>query len=250
MKTFKISQGAGDIISSIPYIKELGGAFGYLVINHPIVPDWHPMNHGGANALLPLLKSQGLDGCVIDYKDQYLYSFDINMDARVEQNWPGYLGDILTWNSYFYGVYPDMTKPFIHVEEQEKKDFMAFSFTPRYSNLEVDISALANYDIKKIMLGTEAEYHWLTETRPDFAKNVEFVKTNDFLEAAKIMLQARFYVSNQTGLFQLAEGLGINRLLIVCKQFPSVVLKTPNGRGVIRQDFFLKNVEYFINKTI
>ena len=108
MNIFKIGQGAGDIIASIPYMKALGGGEVLIIKNLDSVPKWHPMNHGGAEMLIPFVKSQGLDCKVINQSDLTMYEYNIDMDKRVTNGWDGAKGDILTWNALFYGVYPDM----------------------------------------------------------------------------------------------------------------------------------------------
>lgn len=237
MKTVKIGQGAGDIMASIPYIKLLGGEYLYMVYNLPNVPEWHPINHGGLNLLIPFLKSQGLDGEVISYQDLKYYTFDIDFDLRVSYGWPGNLGDIYTWNSLFYGVYPDMTKPFFHIEEVEKQDIIVFAKTARYANPAIDYRFLNKIDKKKIHIGTDAEYTYLQDTFPGI-KDIEHYSITDYLDAAKLMKSAKLFISNQTSFAVLAEGLGIPRVLEVCPQFPSVIPKTPYGRPVITQRFF------------
>ena len=58
MNIFKIHGGAGDILTSIPYMKAMGGGSVLILKNMKHVPEWHPVNHGGAEMLIPFLKSQ------------------------------------------------------------------------------------------------------------------------------------------------------------------------------------------------
>ena len=247
MKTVKIGQGAGDIMSSIPYIKSMGGEFLYMVSHLPNVPDWHPVNHGGLEILIPFLKSQGLDGKVISVNDLIYHTFDIDMDARVTLGWSGNMGDIYTWNSLFYGVYPDMTKPFFEIEEVEKQDIVVIARTARYNNFNINYTFLNNIDKKKIFIGTPSEFTYLKDCFPDI-KDIEFYQVKDFLDAAKLMKSAKLFISNQTSFAVLAEGLGIPRVLEVCPQFPSVIMKTPDGRPVITQRFFENTILELLNK--
>ena len=237
LKTVKITQGAGDIISAIPYIKALGGEYVHLVINHPNVPNWHPINLGGADALIPLLKSQGLESCVTDHNNLYYYTFDIDMDARVNYGWDGTRGDIYTWNSLFYGVYPDMTKQFLHIEDVEQGDYIALTQTARYTNPAIDYRFLNNIDIEKRFIGTDAEWTFVHDLYPGI-QGLTYQPTADFYEAAKVIKGSKLYISNQTSLAVIAEGLAVPRIMVVCPQFPSAIMKTPNGRPVITQRYF------------
>ena len=245
MKTVKIGQGMGDILSSIPYIKMLGGQFLYMVVKLPNVPDWHPVNHGGAELLVPFLRSQGLDGKVIPYQEQFCYTYDIDMDARVQLGWDGSKGDIYTWNSLFYGVYPDMTKPFFDIGEIPKQDYIVITRTARYPNQAIDYSFLNTIDNRKLFVGTEAEYTFLHQCFPSL-KNIEYRKITDMLDAAIVIKGSKVFISNQTSMAVLAEGLAAPRVLEVCPGFPSVIPKTPNGRPVITQRFFEQAILEFL----
>lgn len=247
MKTVKIGQGAGDIMASIPYIKMMGGEFLYIIINLPNVPNWHPINYGGAEMLIPFLKSQGLDGKVISVSDLIYHTFDIDMDARVTFGWSGNMGDIYTWNSLFYGVYPDMTKPFFKIDEVEKQDIVIIARTARYNNPNIDYTFLNKIDKKKIFIGTESEFVYLKDCFPNI-KDIEFYQIKDFLDGAKLIKSAKLFISNQTSFAVLGEGLGIPRVLEVCPQFPSVIMKTPDGRPVITQRFFENSIMELLNK--
>jgi len=246
MKTVKIGQGAGDILSSIPYIKARGGEFLYMISHLPNVPDWHPVNHGGLQLLIPFLKSQGLEGKVINYNEIENYTFDMDMDARVDLGWSGNMGDIYTWNSLFYGVYPDMTKPFFEIGEVEKQDVIVFARTARYNNPEIDYTFLNTIDKKKIFIGTEGEVNYLKQCFPNLI-GWEYYKITDFLDAAKLIKSAKLFISNQTSFCVLAEGLGVPRVLEVCPQFPSVIMKTPFGRPVITHQFFENAIMDLLN---
>ncbi len=237
MKTVKITQGAGDIMATLPYIKMLGGEHIYLVINHPNVPTWHPINHGGADALKPFIESQGFVVSVIEHSNLYYYTFDIDMDARVNYGWDGSRGDIYTWNALFYGVYPDMTKQFIFIDEEPKENYIAITQTARYLNPAIDYRFLNQIDIEKKFVGTPAEWTYVHDLYPGIS-NLTYHPTADFLEAAKVLNKSKLFISNQTSLAVLAEGLAIPRVMVVCPQFPSAVMKTPNGRPVITQRFF------------
>jgi len=246
-KIVKVGHGAGDIMASIPYIKAMGGKFLHLVTQQPNIPDWHPVNHGGAQMLIPFLRSQGLDGKVITYNEAINNEYDIDMDARTKYNWNGALGDIYTWNSLFFGVFPDMTKPFLHIDKVEKQDIIVFARTARFNNLAMDYTFLNTIDKRKIFIGTEGEVNYLKQCFPNL-KNFEYYKITDFLDAAKLMKSAKLFISNQTSFAVLAEGLGIPRVLEICPEMPSVIPKTQNGRPVITQRNFENAIIELLNK--
>jgi len=240
MNIFKIGQGAGDVLASIPYMKAMGGGYVLIVKNLSNVPEWHPMNHGGAEMILPFLKSQGLDGMVIKQTDLRYHEYNIDMDKRVSTGWDGSKGDILTWNSLFYGVYPDMTKAFFEIEDTEQEDFILITRTGRYQNPDIDYGFLGKIDIKKKFLGTGKEYN---NFKLQYGMDIECHVVKDYLEAAKLIKSSRLFISNQTSHAILAEGLAVPRILEICPGFPSVISKTPNGRSVLKQEFFEKTVD-------
>jgi len=244
MNVFKIHGGAGDILTSIPYMKAMGGGYVLVVKNMAGVPEWHPINHGGAEMLIPFFKSQGLDGRVINQKDLRMHEYTIDMDKRVDTGWNGGKGDILTWNSLFYGVYPDMTKSFFEIEEVKQEDFILITRTARYGNPGIYYNFLNKIDIPKKFLGTDAEFNWFNNNFT--VNNMEHCKVNDYLEAAKLIKSSKLFISNQTSHYFLAEGMSHPRVLLVDPNFPSVIPKTPNGRPVIYQTFFEKAVHEYI----
>jgi hypothetical protein len=246
-KVFKIAQGAGDILASLPYMQALGGGFIYIIKDIQTVPNWHPINQGGAEMLVPFIKSQGMDAKVITWTDLCMYQFDIDMDARVHNGWPGKCGDLLTWNSLFYGVYPDMTKPFFEIEDVPKEDFILVTRTARYHNLGIDYSYLNEINVPKRFLGTFDEFRIFKDS---FKLNdLVHHPIKDYYEAAKLIKSCRFYVSNQTSHCILAEGLAVPRVLEICPAFPSVVPKTPNGRPVIYQRYFIQAINEMMELT-
>jgi len=248
MAVFKIGQGAGDILATIPYMKELGGGKVLIIKNLPTVPNWHPVNHGGAEMLIPFIKSQGLDADVITHTDLCMFEYDHDMDFRVHNGWPGKTGDMLTWNSFFYGVYPDMTKPFFKIDEVKKENFILVTRTARYHNLGIDYSYLNEIDIPKKFLGTGSE---LNAFASKFGiKDIVHHPVKDYLEAAKLIKSSRLYITNQTSHCVLAEGLAVNRVLEICPAFPSVVTKTPNGKAIIYQRFFKKAIRDFLKEEL
>lgn len=278
LRTVCISQGAGDVLASIPYIKALGGQFVYHIINMPNVPDWHPVNHGGAQMLLPFLRSQGLDGTVINYSDKHIYEpYDIDMDARLNREWHGSLGDFYTWNSLFYGVWPDMTKeffenikpvpmsftggslmshitspPYGHSQEtivSSSSSYICFARTARYNQPGIDYTVINSIsNIKKIFIGTPAEFVYLYNCFPGLSRDIEFLQIKDYYHAAQVIKGSKLFISNQTSFAVLAEGMAHPRILEVCAQFPSVIPKTPNGRPVMLQQHFEKAIFELLNK--
>ena len=249
MTKFKIGQGAGDIIASIPYMKALGDGndLVYIVKDLQTVPQWHPINHGGAEMLIPFITSQGSDCQVITYTDLCMYEYTMDMDLRVHNGWPGKTGDMLTWNSLFYGVYPDMTKQFFEIEEVPKEDFILVTRTARYHNLGIDYGYLNEIKAPKRFLGTVPEMNMFIR---DFGvKDIKHHPVNNYMEAAKLIKSCRFYVTNQTSHYVLAEGLAVPRVLEICPAFPSVIPKTPNGKPVIYQRYFKKAIDDFMVST-
>ena len=237
MKTAKISQYVNEILTAVPYIKALGGEHLYMRYKVPGVPEWHPINHGAIEALIPFLEHQGLTGSAIPWSDACLYTHDLDMDMRCYNEWLRSTCDIYTINAWYYGVYPDMTKEFFYVEPVEQKDYIAITQTARYLNKVIDYRALNDYSCDKIFIGTESEYNYLHELYYGIA-NIEYVPIADFYEASKLIKASKLFISNQTSFAVIAEGIAHNRILCVCKDRPNYIMKTPNGRPVLTQRFF------------
>jgi hypothetical protein len=197
--------------------------------------------------MIPLLKAQPY---IKDAKTYNGEKIDVNLNVIRDTfvNMPNH--PLQKW--YFY-VYPDLT---CDLSEQwffvpdTKKDFAKNKTivcrTERYNNPQVEYNFIKDYQRDVIFSGTEKEY--LLFCRKNKI-NIPRLKIKNFLELAQALKQSRGLVSNQTMIFQIAEGLKIPRGVELCKDAPNVTTFGKNGF----EGYSQQSVEFFfhrINGTI
>lgn len=113
--------------------------------------------------------------------------------------------------------------------------------TARYNNMLISYNFLRLYGDNVLFVGLPEEHKAFCEQN-----NLEIphLKLKDYLEIAIAMQSCKFYLGGQSSLFQLAEGLKINRVLEVCKPIPNVI-----GNGPGFYDFLYQSaLEYYCEK--
>ncbi len=249
----------GDVICSLPALREFYNKFKvkpilYLVINHPAVyyeGCIHPikdengkhvsLNEAMANFLIPLIKEQEyIEDCKI-YVDEEI---DANLSFIRDTNVNCPYGDLRRW--YFY-VFPnlacDLSKQYIHVPDSEKdlaKGRIIVCRTERYLNEKRSYSFLKEHEDKLLFAGTTMEHIIFCN---QFNLKIEHFLPENFLELAQAIKQAKFLLSNQTMIAQIAEGLKTPRIVELCHFAPNVI---PVGENAF--DFYSQvSLEYYFN---
>lgn len=246
---FKHSGHLGDLIYALPVIKEIAKKNKcnlYVNLNKKFKGYHHKHPAGKVmitekiyEMVYPLLNYQDYINKVDIYDGE---SIDIDLDLFRK------LPISLQFNScrwYFHitGVQTDLSKPFIDVPEHPNlKNKVVIIKTPRAKNPFLDYSFIKKYN-GVIFLGTKQEYLGIKKYIP----NIEFYDTKNFFELAQIIKSCRFYVSNQTFGYALAEGLKVKRLLEANPEFPVIFPIGGEGKDVYFQHNFEKVFEEYYN---
>lgn len=241
----------GDIIYSLPVIQELSKTHTcslFIQVNKPIDIVYHRHPSGNvflsdkiADKLLPLLQNQPYLKEVKKYNTEEIH---INLDEF--RNLPLDLKFLTTrWYSQFTGVFPDLTEPFLSVEEHpsiKNKVVVLRSF--RWRNNFLNYRFLNQYpDV--LFIGLPNEYEDFKKEVP----NAKYYDPKDFFEMAQIIRSCRFFVGNQSFAFSLAEALKVPRILEACPHFPVVYPIGGSGADVYFQPIFEQTVEKFFALT-
>lgn len=243
-KTFAHFGNTGDILASLPAMREFYNKTKikptlYLVKDHPAEyynEAVHPIkNEFGQNVslnevmismLMPLLKQQDYlqDVIMIESKDYESYNIDFNLSKIRDAFYNIPFGDIRRW--YFY-LYPelacDLSKQYILVPDTDKdfaKDKIVICRTERYQNEQIDYSFLKEYEDNLVFSGTMREYNNFCM---QFDLNIRKLNISNFLELAQALKQSKGLMSNQTMIFQIAEGMKIPRVVELCSYAPNVI---------------------------
>ena len=230
----------GDLIYALPIIKELSKTKTcnlIVKVNQPYNGKYfkHPsgnimISERSFNMLLPLLKEQSYLNSVTVYTNQ---SIDVDLDffraLPISNQFHSF-----RWYYHLVGKQADMTLPYLDVKPHSTiKDKIVIVRTFRARNVFIDYSFLKHYD-NLLFLGTKDEYEDLKQSVP----NLEFYDVKDFLELAQIIKSCKFYLSNQTFAYAIAEGLKVPRLLEAYPDYPVMFPTTTNGADFYFQEHF------------
>ncbi|WP_417557245.1 hypothetical protein [Mesoflavibacter zeaxanthinifaciens] len=230
----------GDLIYALPIIKELSKTKKcnlIVKVNQPYNGQYfkHPsgnimISERSFNMLLPLLKEQSYLNSVTVYTNQ---TIDVDLDffraLPISNQFHSF-----RWYYHLVGKQADMTLPYLDVKPHNTiKDKIVIVRTFRARNVFIDYSFLKHYD-NLLFLGTKDEYEDLKQSVP----NLEFYDVKDFLELAQIIKSCKFYLSNQTFAYAIAEGLKVPRLLEAYPDYPVMFPTTTNGADFYFQEHF------------
>jgi len=258
-ENFKFSGNVGDIISLIPAWNKFWVNSGkkinlflwldrqahyYQGASHPVTDPYGiqcMLNRRMFDLVKPLLLQQPcINEVNIFQGEECKADFDRLYETHVNKPY----GSINRWAFY---VFPDLscdvsgrwlTVP--DSEEDLARGKIIITRTERYHNQLTHYFFLREYQEHLLFAGLEYEHEIFCK---EFNLEMPFLKTNDFLILSQAIKQCRFFMSNQTAAFQIAEGLKVPRILELCSAFPNVV---PIGEDAY--DFYSqKSLEYYFN---
>jgi len=246
--TFKHQCNAGDLIASMSGIKHLceerkAKAIIYQRLDAPqsyYEGAIHPIKNDSGNTvgmnrkmfelIKPLILSQSY---VKDFKIWQGESVYIDLDKirEVFVNIPN--GNIQKW--YFY-LYPqmacDISKEWIDVfyspnfSEIDFKNKIIINRTQRYTNTNITYFFLKKYQKQILFTGIEEEYQLF---RTEFNLDVERLEVNNFLELAQALKNCKFFLGNQSFVYNLAEAMKIPRIVEYCSFAPNCTTHGKDG---------------------
>lgn len=253
LNSFVHCGNTGDAIASLPAIREFYKKTGikpvlYLVKDHPAKyyeGATHPVKNDNGefvsfNAemiklLSPLIKAQPYIEDVreihigdVEFVREYAEFKDgsraINLSWIRDRFCNIPYGDIRRW---YFMILPelstDLSVKYIDVANSEKdiaKNKIIICRTERYQNEVIDYSFLKPYEDDLLFAGTMREYNNFCM---NFDLNIKKLAISDFYELAQALQQSKGLISNQTMIFQIAEGLKIPRVVEICSYAPNVI---------------------------
>lgn len=177
------------------------------------------MNQAMFDMIKPLIESQYYIHKMEAYEGQHIdLDFDV-IRGKTFVNMPN--GMIQSWIMFaFPDLACDLSKPWISLDGDCSKDVkkqvsgkVIINFTERYRNSIIDYFFLKNYASEIIFAGTEKEHFKFCH---QWQLNVPRLNINNFLEIAYALREAKFLLSNQSFLWNLAEAMKTPRVLEVC----------------------------------
>lgn len=268
LKSLVHAGNAGDVFAALPaikqfYVKSKLKPILYLIKDHPAEyykGATHPikdddgnyvsLNGDMINLMIPLLREQSyLEDVQEMHISELLFEDDFGLCESKDGtkhvnlsfirktfcNIP--FGDIRRW--YFY-IFPDLacnlSKKYIDVPNA-KKDFatgkIIIARSERYNNPRIEYDFLKPYEDELLFSGTMREYNNFCM---NFDLNIQKLSINNFLELAQALKQSKGLISNQTMIFQIAEGMKIPRAVELCHYAPNVIPVGDNAFDFHGQD--------------
>ena len=244
---FLHSGHAGDIINSLPVIKQLSKSHKcnlYINLNKHINFYYkHPAGNVFLDKriyemLYPLLLKQKyinevqiFNGQKIDIDFDLLRILPINL-----------LFDNSTYASIITGVKINFGEKFIDAEDHQLKNKIIIQRSFRYRNYYIDYSFLNNFE-DLYFVGTREEFNDLNS----IVKNLKYYECKDFLDMANIIKSSKFVLANSSISFPIAEGLQTPRLLESSPDFPAAQPHGKNAFNFYFQSHFEEKFEFLYN---
>ena len=258
--TFSHSGSIGDIVYSLPFcLNHTGGEPFSIHLRtgvHTRYAQPHPagsvrLNEGGVSMLRRLLERQPYVSSVTSSGGLPPGCYDLDRFRDLDLlNLSA--GSISQWYDMFDPASTeryDLSRPWIgNVEDgpvQDGCDVVLFR-SSRYRRRGMNFLPLRRYASRMTFIG-------LPEEHRDFCStffSVRFHPISDFYEAAVMMKAARFVMGNQTGLFSLAEGMKVPRLLETSYECPNVVMMGGSFSYVVHASMLVDAFEAYWRRFV
>ena len=241
----------GDIINSLPVIKELAKTKkcdlfiqkDKEIPKHVISKD-HTfgsvyLSENSIKKIIPLLKSQNYLRNVEIFNDQKI-DIDLNFFRDLPIN---FNIDSVRWYFHLTGIFPDLSKSYVDIEGHKKfKNYIVIMRSLRRQNKKINYSFINNYE-NLVFIGLKEEFDDLKKS----IKKLEYYDSKDFLELASIIKNAKLFIGNLSFGYALAEAIKVPRLLESGPNFPLVYPNGSQGYDFYFQSHFEKLVKDIIN---
>ena len=237
---FKHSGHCGDIICSLPVIKELAKTHEcnfFINVNKKLPTPYfkHPsqkvyLDDRMFHLIKPLLKKQKYINKIAKFNGE-----KINIDLDLFREMPINLTfNSCRWFFHVTGIQVDLSNPYLETDNgTEIQNKVVIHRTFRYRNNLINYKFLQNYnDI--FFIGLKNEYEDLKKE----VKNLNFYECTDFLDMAKVINSSKMFIGNSSIGFDLAESLKIPRLLEASPDFPVMQISGKNGFDFYYQPHF------------
>lgn len=244
--SFRHSGHLGDILYSLPVIKELSKTHNctlYIRADKPMTSEYYKHPSGNVmlskniiSKFLPLLKQQNYLSHVAFWEDEEIdIDLDLFRDLPVDFSFLSH-----RWYFHIAGVQPDLNQKYLEAADHATiKDKVVIVRSLRAQNYFADYSFLSKYE-NLLFIGIREEYEELKKMVP----NLEFYDVKDFYEMAQIIKSSKFFLGNQSFAYALADGLKVPRLLEANPEFPVVY---PIGEKAY-DFYFQEHFEFYFDK--
>ncbi len=247
---FVHSGHSGDIICSLPVIKELSKTHQcnlFIKLNKKLPLPYYKHPAGNVfidqriyNLIEPLLSKQNYISKIDVYNNQEIdIDFDLfrEMPINISFNAP-------RWFFHLTGVQVDLAEPYLEANKHDQmKNKIILHRTFRYRNNFVNFKFLNNFE-DLFFIGLKNEYLDLKKE----IENLNFYECKDYLDMANVINSSKFFIGNSSVAFPIAEALKVPRLLEACPEFPIIQPTGKDGFDFYYQPHFEKLFHYLNKK--
>lgn len=218
----------GDIIYSIPVLKQAGVETLYINLVHPLKP--RMLAPADVMFLKPLFLSLGID--------MYIYNGESvawDMDAYRMTHVEKAAMHISLSQAKQQKIDVDLSAKYIDVEpHHEYKNIkpVVIHRSSRYHNNEFNWEYLLYNAPRIVFVGLESEYELFKQQTGVVP---EYHKVNSALEMARVIRSASVFVGNQSFPFAVAEAMKVRRIQETCPWVPNAIPQSWNGMAVKSQ---------------
>lgn len=218
--TFVHGGDVGDLIYALPTMKALGGG-NLALVPHKVR---EPFNAAKAQRLVPLLKHQQYLAEVefMEQVPQAIHNFN-TFRKRLKSG-----KSLAATQSEMFGLNGEtLRNAWLTVDRPIRAgDYsVIFHRSSRYHNPKFPWKQIVSkYGSKALFVGLERE--WAAFNK-DIGR-VEYHRTADFLELARLIAGAKLFVGNQSAPYAIAEGLKQNAILESCPAALDCQFQRPN----------------------
>jgi hypothetical protein len=222
-KTFIHSGDLGDAIYALHTIKMLGGGQVYLVTR----PQTKAFTPERVSALKPLMLEQHYIVDVVDGEPPQQVDYDFSTFRKAGHPFGFNLVELQSrWvERQMNGEVPpaswNVSAPWLTAPDSEFNGRVVVHRSARYQNANFPWKQLAaHYGDKMIAVGFPEELEALERVA---GRKIEYARTSDLLEMAKLIAGASLFIGNQSSPLALATGLGVPVIQETCIWTPDCV---------------------------
>lgn len=256
---------AGDLITMLPGFQHLYQKTGKKTILYQQI-DFPAHYYDGAYS--PIRNSEGQQVCMNEQmfsrlrplleSQPYIERFqkwegqtvDFDMDRTRDSRFIPLPGGLIHY--WTFDVFPELacnlSKAWLHVTErsvikERYAEKILINRTHRYNNPYISYYFLKEYQDRLLFSGTDEEHKTFCS---QFNLDIEYLKTDDFLQLAQIIAWCKGGVFGQSLHFHISDALKKHRILELCAPFPNTFPTGENGYAFYHQ----ATLEYFFDKLL
>lgn len=234
----------GDIVYSIPTIRELGITDLYLNPHQ-----WHTalFDTPRAEFISGLLESEGIKVHILEKEEPCRISYDLDKFRYSHLN--VFFDHLAITCGRAHDLEIDITKPWLKPDKglwdsAEVIINRSAKYHGVFFNWSRVLLTLKNLGCCVAFVGLWSDYEKFIQEFPESKGLVYYHKVADAKELKEVIAGAKLFIGNQSLPFAIAEGLKVKRLQETCEWVNNCMPEDPTGMAVLSHDDMLKGLQF------